>query len=247
RIIEALQFLLAERFQWGVIYSVRNGTEEVRLRSQSKQSGRPRLREPIQFFGGHDLTGCMWLLFSKYLEYVLSENTNAWHPISSHVYRACEASCLSLDLQRLGLSVAVEGILASCFKGAAVRDDRDNAAIQELQSHLAPWTGMDGWVGNDRLKERMSGLLGMLGGVSAKERLNALGASGEIEPSEIKAWSKLRNASVHPEQHDPSATQEVLNLIGSVTTLMNKLVFKAIGYNGKYNDYGVPGWPAKDF
>ena len=245
RLAEALQFILASPVHWSVLHRSGRGRQITSIRLRERMLARPRMHKPIQFLGSHDFTGSVWPLFQRYYEFVSGANVDEWHPISIHLYNAGQASAGSLDSQRVALGVAVEGIVASAFPEISERTSED--AIKSIRDHVETWPGLPDWPGREAFRERIRGLFGLLGRASAKDRMHALARRGLIESDDIKAWSRLRNYAVHPETVDPGVTRESLALIERVTTLMYKVVFARIGYEGAYTDYGAPGWPKRLF
>ncbi|HEX5422023.1 MAG TPA: hypothetical protein VFW94_00620 [Candidatus Acidoferrales bacterium] len=245
RVVEALQFLLARAVRWNVKQRTGRSGQETHIRCRPRQTAKPRLHKPIQFFGGHDLTGSMWALFQKYYDFASSEASENWHPVSIHLHNASEASAASVDTQRLALGIAVEGIAAATL--ASVATHAPDQAVRSILAHLDRWQGMPDWPERDSFRDRVKGLFGLLRMPRAKDRLWWAAARGFISDADVRAWSKLRNAAAHPDELDPSITQKSLALIEHVTTVMYKLVFAAIGYEGAYTDYSTRGWPTQQF
>jgi hypothetical protein len=79
-----------------------------------------------------------------------------------------------------------------------------------------------------------------------KDKFIVLEASGVITNEMVKEWEKLRNAIAHAAvRFDPTKTQTIWNRCNIVYTMLNLLVFRAIGYSGRYQDFSSRGWPIK--
>jgi hypothetical protein len=81
---------------------------------------------------------------------------------------------------------------------------------------------------------------------------SSLGASGYVDGTHIKGWTKLRNKHVHPKEIDIANMsagdyQTLIDLLNQTTVLMYHTVFYLIGYEGKYTDYATHGHPTKDY
>ena len=101
---------------------------------------------------------------------------------------------------------------------------------------------------DERLKARLAGAVEQMKNVRARDQLVALEKKGVVSADTVKAWTILRNTTAHASVHlDPRDVQEFWTRCNTVYTLLNRLVFKAIDYSGKYRDYSVVGWPTADF
>jgi hypothetical protein len=249
RIVESLQFVLARPFWWTILCEERSETVFIRLRSNppsphaSKESHLPPIKS-IDFF---DRTDCVWILFAKYLDFILDRDPNSWHPLSMFVYSAFISHAAGFDTYRLALGVAIEGILESVFKDIVVVQDKQIEAINLLTVHLDAWRCSPPNEYEERLKQRIGGTLNSFRPIRAKDRLLKLLGMGVVTQQEIRAWEGLRHNAAHGHQPDTSPSQAEIDEVDTVTTLMHKLVFQAIGYSGKYTDYGTHGWPTRDF
>ena len=97
------------------------------------------------------------------------------------------------------------------------------------------------------MKNRISGLLGMLEQPRSIEKLRSLSNSGAVSEDHVRAWQKLRPKLAHA--YDPSSkpAQEFMDEFFKTLVLFYHLIFNKIGYKGKYTDYGVRRWPFKDY
>jgi hypothetical protein len=81
-----------------------------------------------------------------------------------------------------------------------------------------------------------------------KDKLKVLVDNGVINQSMAKAWEKLRNTTAHAAvKIDPDKAHEMWAHCNIVYAMLNRLVFQAIGYSGKYKDFSTSGWPMTDF
>lgn len=219
RVEEALRFLLAQSVDTRAIVD----SGQVVLFSAVPKSCNIRLGPPISR-GSSAFLHCSWHLFKAYLEYVVQQKFENWHPCTAYVHNACEASANSLDAWAIGLSVAVEGLASMIdIKQSLVETKRINRLqsfiVRQVASRkrLAPFT------------ERVQGLVAGLTQVRAIDRMKWLADQGAAEQSHINAWRKLRNRGVHPMSKGAIDIQSLdfqkfLDEVHSVTVLMYHIV-----------------------
>ena len=170
-----------------------------------------------------------------------------WNPVAYHLYNACEATANSVDAWAVGYSVAVEAVVGLVvFDRDCKRAERMIEFQTRMRQCLAAQTDFADMV------PRMEGLISVLGTERAQDKLHALAATGHVDPAYIKAWTRLRNRHVHPKLKDlrkPDAVdiQELLDLIHQVEVLLRQITFYLIGYTGPFTDYGVAGFPSKQY
>lgn len=244
RIVEALGFVLAKPLSWNVIERYENATENVRVRGEREMID-AKLPPPI-ISGTIDLSGGdIWQLFSKYLALICAHTEEEYHPCSRHLFAVLEASAGVISARGLALGVAVEGIAKELFPLAGTPMEGIAEVVKPLTQHCLAWRGIPVGELGDSLRRRLPGMMGQLKNVSAKDRLRALASEKVIYPAQIKAWSDLRNTLAHGITAGGKDIQKLVDLCDSVTVLMYHLIFRAIGYEGRYKDYSVHGWPKK--
>jgi hypothetical protein len=241
KIEEALRFILAQT----VSYRVLAGHNYLQLYSRSHKSRRTYLPPPIGRSGSafHANT---WQLFEAYLAYVMQGTEPYWHPCSNHLHNACEASANALDAWAIGLSVAVEGLAGLLPKELDPKIKKQLEALQDF---------INGRVARSRthnaFAKRIAGMMNGLTQIRAIDRMNGLAESGGTTPALLKDWTKLRNRGVHPTKRGgnltPTDFQRLIDEVHHVTVLMYHIVFALIGYKGPYTEYGVHGFPQRDY
>jgi hypothetical protein len=243
RVVEALSYVLAHSMSWRTLNTYNGDNDILELSSPHQQSTNPKLGRPLLANQLAELP-MAWRLFGKYLEYVTRENTTpSWHTCSYYAHYACEASASSLEAWTIGLCVAVEKIAGLVNY---VEPSADIDQTKKTSRLVRKWLKSKRW-SDTRVGKRANGLLSMLNNPRVKDRLDALAKLGNVDPTHIKIWGKLRNPSVHAGESNVGETttkssQEWLDSLGAVTVLMYNLTFYLIGYAESYTDYSKPGW-----
>jgi len=249
RVIEALQFVLARPIWWTILCEESGDTVLTRLRSGPMHSARETYLPPIQDVAFYDQTKCFWPLYAKYFEYIIEHDKDSWHPMSRYLYSAIEAHAAGFDTYQLALGVAVEGILKTAFNDVFTPSKKLLDAVDSVLNYLEKWECPSTWHQGEeeRFRSRVSGSLNGLRSARARDQLGKLNELDVISDDELSAWVSLRNKTAHAHRPDRLPSQKELNEVSKVTTLMHKLVFQAIGYSGKFSDYGTRGFPKRDF
>ncbi len=65
-----------------------------------------------------------------------------------------------------------------------------------------------------------------------------------ITEQEHRAWKKLRNPAAHASLPGKEDIDELVKLCHTVTGVLYKLIFRAVGYDEPYTNYHAPGWPS---
>jgi hypothetical protein len=247
RVIESLQFVLARPIRWMMLNEDRDATIYSRIRAVKRDRAIKSYLPPIDSLDFYDKTKCVWPLFVKYFEYIAGHEGPNWHPLSRFVYSTFEARAAGYDTYRLVLGVAVEGILNRLFKHVHKPDKSYLLVVDTIEKHLQGWSCMSSHEEELSFRNRFASWCDHLRAPSASDRLWALRDKGLVSPTEFDAWKQLRNKTAHADQPDQLPTQGEIDQVDTVTTLMHKLVFQAIGYTGKYTDYGSHGFPIRDF
>lgn len=240
RALEALQFVLAHPLVWTILEKNEEGIETIIIKRTPKEMINLKIKEPVHHVVPKD--SHIWKLYDKYLSYIVSYGgeTN-WHPLSIFIHRVIIASAAYYETFALEVAVAVEGVLTTEFKSLAPPEDKFLHSLSEARNCINASS-----ISND-LKPRICGAINAMKRASATDKLRLLVETSVISEKEYEAWKKLRNSSTHPTEPAFLELQESLDLCGIVTTLFYKLIFHAIGYEGKYTDYGTCDYPLKDF
>ncbi len=173
RVVEAFQFILASTIWPRVIRIYDSGSEIIRFTSALGSSGKPRMSRPIEQSTMEELTWT-WILFDKYLTYILRFIEDGWHPCSRHLYSVSKASVSGVHTEALALGVAVEGICNEVFGHLCKPVPSFLATVMALQKYVKAWPGNGD--GNDtiRVRNRLPGLIGMLTQPRAIDRMYLL-------------------------------------------------------------------------
>lgn len=160
----------------------------------------------------------------------------------------------------LSLSVAVEslaqtGQLAGRFKATpqhlAVVDSIKSAILKlpELDD-LAKQFGEANKLPDKRpLRDRLDAVLSLLAaGGRTIDALRLLKGIGAVTTEEVKAWNDLRPPTAHGSWEPKDHSMQIhLDDIYKMMTLVYRLVFVHIGYNGRFNARSMRGWPVLEF
>lgn len=240
RISEALEFTLFQHERW-VIRVASEGKEHITtLRPFQKplpQSSRP----PLRFIGSTPHDRSVWILFAKYLEFVLKHDQPKWHTVSENIHLAVMGESASLESRLIGLSVALEGVVTAGFPSIAAPDDLLDKQI-EAGLKLVCASALD-----DSFKKRLEGFLRAMRKPRAVDKLRVFVEAGLVRRELMDAWLGMRNSAVHASGLDPAERKTVYRTYHSALTLLNELVMLLIGYRGAYTDYSVPEWPQREW
>lgn len=238
RITETLQFVLARPLTWSVFTLQSPKMLIARLRSAPRDVVHYSLFPPIG--NEMDTASSFVELFDKYLVYVTATPlpVDRLHPVSARMRAVCHASASPLDASVLALSVAIEGLLPIVLADS----DRD-IGIEERKWIRRAQACIRTLPGSQALRDRAIGALSLLYRPNAKGRLDHLVAMNAINASQRDAWQALRHKHAHGELVDSESIDTVLEYFYRSLVMFYRLVFLAIGYQGKYVDYGSPGWP----
>lgn len=171
-----------------------------------------------------------------------------------------DMSGASIAAIALSLSVAVEsltqtGQLAGRFKPTpqhlAVVDSIKSAilGLPALDAFAKRFAEVNGLPDKRPLQDRLSAVLSLLAeGGRTIDALRLLNGVGAVTSEEIKAWNDLRNPAAHGSWEPKDHSMQIhLDDIYKMLTLVYRLVFVQIGYDGKFNARNVKGWPIAEF
>ena len=238
KVCEALQFILGRPVRWSIMRVEGQGSDSAHIRPLRQPVATGHVAPPLPL-DNLLVARHLWKLFGKYLEMVMAYEPASWHPLSWYLYSLTESR--TPDGLALPLGVAVEGVLKTCYKELAVRDETIHKAVESLQEHLDTWTGPH------KYRHRASSQIGMWLHANPQDKLNILQTAGLLTATDIAAWKKLRHGAAHGGNPDDRDFQELLTLCDQVLVLLYRLVLQYVGYEGQYKDYGKRGWPLCDF
>jgi hypothetical protein len=231
RAIEALQFVLGRTINWRILERHDDGIEYVTVRSDPSIGG--NIHPPLKYRGPGQAD--YWELYAKYFEYICqNQDEIVWHPISIFIHRLLEASRASVETQCLAITVIIEGLLRTEFKDLAKPPDDLLGWINKVEDILMQ-SGTP-----SEIAKRMASVIEGMKTPRPSDQLQELLKQAIITKKEKDTWSKLRNSSAHPERAFFEDYKEAIDAFDTVLTLFYKLIFRRIGYSGKYTDYGTP-------
>lgn len=247
RVQEALQYITGKTAIWRARLESGHDSTFLELASPTRISLRTQFSPPISR-ASIDFRNHGWDLFARYLAYV-TEKTEAshWNPVAYHLYNACESSANSIDAWAIGVSVAVEAI-ASLIP---IQTDTQQAQhITLFQQRMRECLNTQSDFGD--LIPRMDSLIASMANKRPQDTLHVLAETSRVEKDYIASWAYLRNRHVHPKlkdlkKPDLADYQKLLDSIHRVEVLLHQLTFQLIGYEGPFTDYGVEGFPSRQY
>lgn len=242
RIEEALRYVTFSPVSWCIVDKQHGGCREVSVLPKRKMT-KGLFEEPLNS-NRPDCGVDYWRLFSAYLHHVMSfEDEIRYHPLSAQLFQVITAETRQMHIVGLLVSVAVEGVLNCEFKGMATPPKNFLDSIESAIKLIGRLKCSD-----TNLAARIRGALNPMKSARAADKLKALQENGVVTKQMVSDWQKLRNTTAHASVHDSEKDiQELWNRCNTVYTLLNVLVFTAIGYSGKFQDFSSRGWPIKEF
>ena len=244
RVEEALRYVTASSANW-CISEKRFGTIREVMVVPRRPVRKSFFLEPVDH-RHPDMKPHYWHLFARYLEHVLGANEpDAYHPLSSQLFHVFSGETRQLHLNGLVVGVAVEGVLNVAFSDIGKPAPEFLAAREALAQRVAKVRCKV-----PELERRVRGALDAMKSstASATDKLKALEAAGVVTRESVKQWKDLRNKTAHAKgTYDPTALAKLYPLCNAVYTMLNRLVFQAIGYEGDFQDFSRRGWPNASF
>jgi len=238
RVLSALQYILAEPLNW-VIYEKRIKDEfTTTLRPFQDVHKKSKFRESILLVDGNESK--VWELFDTYLNHILLNKEDFNDPITNIVSKSLSASQGSYDAFSLSLSLAVEEILNVSFKDIEVEKSVKEEDIQTFKKAIKSLDIEDSFRG------RIGNFIGYIQNTTATDRLRKLIDTTPISKDDYDNWKAIRSYFAHPDDSELD-TQDKIDKTYSVLTLLHKLIFLKIGYEGSYNNFGEKSWPLKEW
>ncbi|MFO8163161.1 MAG: hypothetical protein R6T98_01345 [Desulfatiglandales bacterium] len=236
RVLGALQYILAEPLNW-VIYKKRIKDEfTLTFRPFKEEYKKYRFYESFLLGDGNESK--IWKIFDYYLNHILLNTDDFNDPITNIVSKCLFASQGSFDAFSLTLSLAVEEILNTSYKKLKVQksiNEKDITLLKEAIKEI-----------EKGFRDRICGFIGHAQQISASDRLRYLINKTPITITDYDNWKAIRNHFAHPDDSKLN-TQDKADKTYSVLTLLHKLIFLKIGYQGPYNDFGERNWPQKEW
>lgn len=171
-----------------------------------------------------------------------------------------DLSGASMAAVALGLAVAVESLAqVGKLAGRSTATPEHLAVVETIKSTVLKLPELDDLTkqfgeanklpDKRSLPERLDALLSLLGaGGRTIDALRLLKEVGAVTGEEIKAWDKLRNPTAHGTWEPKEESMQVhFDDLYKLLTLVYRLVFVHIGYDGRFDARNVKGWPVYEF
>lgn len=242
RLTESFLFVLAHSPWPGVIQLYDQAHESLRLISKIPPRSSSPFMPPVQI-NALPSRNWFWVLFATYLDYLIKQNHDSWHPCSRFLHSIVTAGRGSFHSGALALGVAVEGLSRVLFPSIGKPSTEFVDCLDELISYASKWGPNDTRPAAEELRKRVPGLLGQLKSVGAKDRLYYLARRDWIAGELIDKWGALRNRTAHGSMPGVRVEQAFLDLFHSVTELLYQLIFCAISYRGIYTAHSRRNFP----
>ena len=240
RIQEALQFVSGKQLLLMAVETWGGGNEVVRLVSPWASRGDGRMQPPLQF-QRFDSGGHFWRMFCDYFRHVHADSSAVWHPISTHLGRALEATAASLDTELLALGVAVEGLAGACFLDLAPVSPEFLGELDLLQA------AVQGLTLTEQSRRRIEGTIRAMRRARNSDALRAFLVTNQLPLSLYESWSSVRNASAHGGGIQDRELERLVRLRDEVLSVLYSLTLGAINYTGPRTDYSQTGWPTANW
>ena len=239
RICEALQFITYTKLHWFFYEKFESKKNYQKLNNINFYKIIQGLTPPFNI--NFTTSEPNWKIFKLYLDYILDyPESNKYHPVSSLLNLIIQAEKLPIETRFQTICICVESILKSEINLEIEVDSK----LKEYQAIIANF--VDETI-DEEYRNRIQGLLGQLLNTRPVDILYKLADNKLLDEKLIKDWEDLRHPLIHGERIQPEKLQEYLNKYYSTITLFYQLIFLKIGYTGRYTDYSVPNWPAREF
>ena len=240
RLIEAVRFCTATLAAPVMSETVHGNVRTIEL-SKARTLNTGLVKEPLDSRGNEE---DFYRLMACYYKYSCKNaNGRDFAPLSAKLGGLFTLKGVWLDTIALLVAVAVESLLGDePFKTLG---KPDKGLLSEIEKLFA-------WVKAATIDVKLIGRalssMGSMKSTRAADKLNALVELGAIHEMDRKAWKDLRNPAAHGSfEIDPLQLQKLLDDIYRLITLIYKLIFIKIGYEGKYSDRSTHGWPIVEF
>lgn len=241
RLLEALRFTTATMVTPVMTETILGNLRTIELR-QARPPNKGMVQPPISPRGHEE--GFFRMIGCYYAYACLNAKGEDFAPLSTKIGGLFTLKHVWLDTVALLVAVGVESVLGEAeFKKLGKPGKGLLAEVEKLFAWIKAAKEVDG-----TLIERALSALGSMKSTRAKDQLFALIEIGAVDNADWKAWSALRMPAAHGSfSVDPEKMQELLDAVYRLVTLIYKLVFLKIGYDGPYTDCSSPGWPMTEF
>lgn len=247
RIIETLQFVLGREVWPTLVRTFVAGSERERIFSpphqyRGERNGNASIQSPLELrtAGNADF----WKLFDKYLTYVVANQNDGFHPISSAWHAVLQSANSDIEAQALAAAVAVEALLN------VVDEEGKNLppSLSEGDRLVAGWIERVFSLIEDigcptPIQNRIRGFFKPLFQMSPVNRLKRLAEARVIDGGSIPSWTLLRNTRAHGSNAGFRSVAEAIAAHAAVIGLCYQLIYYGIGYTGEFINYAKRNWP----
>lgn len=216
------------------------------------------VRPPIQDrFADRDF----YILATAYYEHACKDgDVERMSLLTRKIASLFDLSGASLAAVALGLAVAVEALAQTGkLAGRSKATPEHSAVVESIKAAILKLPELDTLArqfgeanrlpDKRALPERLDALLSLLGaGGRTIDALRLLKDVGAVTSEEIKAWDKLRHPTAHGNWEPKEDSMQIhFDDLYKLLTLVYRLVFVHIGYDGRFDARNVRGWPVHEF
>ena len=238
-VFDAFCFVTGYMQSWSLLEMRDGSVHVVKVRPSWPDTKKGRVGPPLS---SDSHVKDYWIIFGKYLAYHLETCDEQNISIGALIRAVQFAGKSALEVEALTLSVSVESLLKEEFGNILEKDELLIEQITKLKSLIKNTGELD-----KNFKKRIKGLLGGMPNPRAIDFLYWMRNQGLLEEDLVKAYGDLRNRAAHGEGVNWADIQVHINRCASVLVLFYQLIFLAIGYTGKYVDYGTYNYPVREF
>ena len=238
RFLSALQFILSEHIHWVMCYKHVKNNHELAFRPFLENYSKSKYLKPLQF-DSFD-TDKAWDLFNIYLKHILLNKKDRNDKITRIISECVSAGSGSFKAFSLTVTLAIEEILNNCFQELSIETSVKKEDINLLKSDIKELEI------EKKFKDRIYSFLGYVQKTGATDKLRHLIDKTSIKKSDYDDWKTLRNHYVHPNESKLSPQKEIDKTYSNLT-LLHKLIFIKINYEGSYSNYSKTNWPKENF
>jgi len=247
RSVEALEYVLGKPFEWNIktVWDTVYKREHIRLVAERIKFhfNRPYCDTWAPGSGSFEM---FWGLYSNYLKYILNDKQHDFCIFGVMLKRLMGLRTASTEFSSyiLALCITIENLLLEHF-AQNIQDHERKILVNKLQREIKTFLRKN--TNNNDLAEMVKNHIGCLmpGKETPKRTLDRLIDEDKISKKRKDAWVSLRPKVTHGQY--VAFNQKNLNFVGDVDVLLHQLIFRCIGYRGKYIDYGEIGYPLKKY
>lgn len=237
---ETLRYVTMRPVRWCIMQKRSSGALHVSLVPKTSH-GKPLFDEPLH--PRPDMAVDYWNLFVAFFEYVnRHSHPEDYHPLSVQLFHLTEGEARQLDMVGLAVSVAVEGVLKCAYPDIGAPSAAFLLEVERVRDEIKKLA-----INDEALHVRLDGALNAMKSIRPGDQMKELVSRGVMTAHQQKTWTALRNSSAHATtKFDPEKINKLWKDCLTVYSLLNRLIFNAIGYKGRFCDYERLGWPTAE-